>query len=142
MHRSGHQVIPLHTTTSKVIINQLTNIFSRCGFPAAIVSNNGPQFTGKCFHKWLKGKGIAHIRSSPCHPQGNGVVEWLHRPVNGMISKLIEKKGNWAAVVPMALYFIWSSPCSATGMSPFMARQGREPATLVQLLHKAWTWEM
>ena len=43
------EAIPLRTTTSKVIINQLTNIFSRCGFPAALVSDNGPQFTGKCF---------------------------------------------------------------------------------------------
>ena len=116
------EAILLRTTTSNVIINQLTNIFSRCGFPAAIVSDNGPQFTGKCFQKWLKGKGIAHIWSSPYHPQGNGVVERLHRTLNGMISKLTEKKGNWATVVPMALYFIRRSPCSATGMSPFMAR--------------------
>ena len=131
------EAIPLRTTMSKVIINQLTNIFSRCGLPAAIVSDNGTQFTGKCFQKWLEGKGIAHIRSFPYHPQGNA-VERLHRTLNGMISKLIEKKGNWAAVVPMALYFIRSFPCRATGMSPFMARQGWEPATPVQLLYKAW----
>ena len=50
----------------------------------------------------------------------------------------MEKKGNWASVVPMVLYFIRSSPCSATGMSPFMARQGWEPATPVQILYKSW----
>ena len=131
------EAIPIRTTTSKVIISQLTKIFRRCGFPAALVSDYGPQFTGKCFQKWLKGKVIMHIRSSPYHPQGNGVVERLNRTLNSMISKLIEKKGNWAAVVPMVLYFIRSSPYSATGMSPFMARQGWEPATPVQLLYKA-----
>ena len=132
------EAIPLRTTMSKVIITQLTTIFSRCGFPTAIVSDNGPQFTGKGFQKWLRDKGIRHIRSSPYHTQGNGVVERLHRTLNGIIGRTVEKKGNWAAVVPMALYFIHCSPCNATGMSPFMARQGWEPATPVQLLYKAW----
>ena len=55
------KAIPLRATTSKVIIQQLT-------IPTALVSDNGPQFTGKGFQKWLRDKGIAHIRSSPYHP--------------------------------------------------------------------------
>ena len=55
-----------------------------------------------------------------------------------MVAKLVERKGNWASVVPIALYFICSSPCSATGKSPFMARQGWEPATPIQLLYNSW----
>ena len=125
------EAIPLRTTMSKVIITQLTSIFSRCGFPTALVSDNGPQFMGKTFQKWLRDKGITHIRSLPYHPQGNGVIERLHKTLIGMISKLIENKGNLEAIVPMALYFIRCSPCSATGMSPLLARQGWEPATVV-----------
>ena len=120
-----------------MIIAQLTNVFSRCGFPTALISDNGTQFTGKVFTKWLKQHGIKHVRSSPYHPQGNEVVERLHRTLNGMVAKLVKKKGNWAAVTPMALYFIQSTPCSVTGLSPFMARQGWEPVTLIQLLYKA-----
>ena len=132
------EAIPLRTTTSKVTIQQLTTIFSRCGFPTALVSNNGPQFTWKGFQKWLRDKGIAHIRSSPYHPQGNGIVERLHRTLTSVIGKMIDKKGNWAAVVLMALYFIRYSPCSATRMSPFLARQDWEPATPLQMLYKSW----
>ena len=55
-----------------------------------------------------------------------------------MVAKLVEKKGNWASMVPMALYFIRSFPCSATGMSPFIARQRWEPVTPVQFLYKSW----
>ena len=102
--------ISIRTATANVIVTQLTNIFSRCGFPTAITLDNGTQFTGKTFSKWLKQKGIQHIPSSPYHPQGNGVVERLHRTLNSMVAKLIEKKGNWASVIPMALYFIRSSP--------------------------------
>ena len=79
------------------------------------------------------------MRASPYHPQGSGVVERLHRTLNNMVAKLVEKKGNWASVTPMALYFIRSTPCATTGLSPFMARQGlEEPATPIQVLYKAW----
>jgi len=99
-----------------------------------IISDNGPQFVGKKFAKY----GITHVKSSPYHPQGNGVVERLHHTLNAIITKTTESKGNWASVVPMALFFIRSVPCHATGASPFLAKQGWEPATPLQLMYGAW----
>jgi len=90
------------------------------------------------FEKWLKEKGVQHVKSSPYHPQGNVVVERLHRTLSAMITKTCESKSNWAKVVPMALYFIRCSPSDTTGLSPFMARQGWEPNTPLQLLYKSW----
>ena len=132
------EAIPLKSTTAKIITRTLVSIFTRCGFPLRITTDNGPQFKGDFFEKWLKGLGIKHVVSSPYHPQGNGVVERLHRTLNQMIAKLTEKKGNWASTVPMALLFIRSTPCSATGLSPFLARQGWEPTTPLELLYMAW----
>ena len=132
------EAIPLRTTTAKIITHSLVSIFTRCGFPLRITTDNGPQFKGKFFKKWVTGLGIKHVVSSPYHPQGNGVVERLHRTLNQMISKLTEKKGNWASTIPMALFFIRSTPCSAMGMSPFLARQGWEPTTPLELLYRAW----
>jgi len=54
----------------------------------------------------LKEKGIEHVKASPYHPQGNGVIERLLRTLNAMIGKITDKKGNWASVVPMALYIL------------------------------------
>ena len=132
------EAIPLRTTTAKVITTHLMSIFSRCGFPARLTTDNGPQFKGEFYKKWAKHQGIQHVYSSPYHPQGNGVVERLHRTLNAMIAKMTDKKGNWASTIPMALYFLRSTPCSATGLSPFMARQGWEPATPLHLLYRAW----
>ena len=132
------EAIPLRRTTTRIVLEQLTNIFSRCGFPATIVTDNGPQFVATSFTKWLRDKGIRQVRASPYHPQGNGVVERLHRTLNGVIAKSIECKGNWAAIVPMALYFVRCTPNNATGMSPFVASHGWEPATPLQLLYKSW----
>ena len=132
------EAIPIRSITAKTIITQLTNILSRCCFPTCITSDNESQFTGHTFQKWLRHHGVKHVRSSPYHPQGNGIVERLHRTLNSMVAKLISKKGNWAAVIPKALYFIRSTPSATTGLSPFMARQGWEPVTPIQLLYKTW----
>jgi len=100
--------------------------------------DNGPQFTSKQFEQWLSSKGITHVKASPYHPQGNGVVERLHRTLNQIVAKTTGSKGNWATVVPMALFFIRASPCEATGISPFLARQGWEPSTPIELLYRTW----
>jgi len=84
---------------------------------------------------------MGHVQSSPYHPQGNGVVERFHRTLNSMVAKTAGAKGNWAAETPMALYFIRASPSEATGLSPFMLRQGWEPCTPLGLLYKAWAQE-
>jgi len=66
------------------------------------------------------------------------VVERLNRTLGAIITKTTKAKGNWASVVPMALYFIRCTPSDATGLSPFMAKQGWEPSTPLSILHEAW----
>ena len=82
--------IPLKKTTTKIVIDQLTLIFSRNGFTTTLISDNGPQFMSNAFEKFLKSKGIAHIKLSPYHPQGNGVIKRMHRTLGDIIAKCRE----------------------------------------------------
>ena len=132
------EAFPVRKATAKTVIGCLKSVFVRWGFPEKLTSDNGSQFAGKEFSKWLRDKGIAHARATPYHPQGNGVVERLHRTLNGVLAKTIECKGDWAAVLPMALFFLRLTPSSSTGISPFLLTHGWEPPTPVQLLYKAW----
>jgi len=132
------EAIPIRVCTARVIIDKLEEIFTHNGFPTTIVSDNGAQFVGKTFTRWMVQNGITHIKSSPYHPQGNGVVERLHRTLGAIIAKTTNAKGNWAAVVPRALYFIRTVPSDATGLSPFLAKQGWEPTTPLGVLYEAW----
>jgi len=90
------EAIPIRIGTARVIIDRLTDVFAHNGFPKTIVSDNGTQFV--------------HIKASPYHPQGNGVVERLHRTLGAIVAKTTGAKGNWAAVVPRALYFMRMVP--------------------------------
>ena len=130
------EAIPLRKTTTKVVIDQLTLIFSRIGFPSTLVSDNGPQFTAESFKQFFKEKGITHVKASQYHPQGNGVIERMHRTLNSVIAKSVDAKGNWAQVVPMALYFLHCTPNRSAGLSPFLLKHGWEPTTPLQLLYK------
>ena len=132
------EAIPLRKTTTKIVIEQLTLVFSRCGFPMTLISDNGPQFVATAFQKWLKDKGITHVRVSPYHPQGNGVVERMHRTLTNVIARCTDGKGNGAQIVPMAMYFLRCMPSRATGLSPFRAKHGWEPTTPLQILYKGW----
>ena len=130
------EAFPVRKATARTVIGCLTSVFTRWGFPEKLTSDNGSQFTGKLFSTWLRDKGIAHARATPYHPQGNGVVERLHRTLNGVIAKTISCKGDWAAVLPMALFFLRLTPSSSTGMSPFLVTHGWEPPTQIQLLYR------
>ena len=113
-------------------------MFSRCGFPTTLISDNSPQFVAQSFQKWLRDKGITHVRVSPYHPQGNGVVERMHHTLSNVITRCTESRGNWAQIVPMAMYFLRCMPSRTTGLCPFKAKHGWEPTTHLQILYKGW----
>ena len=116
------ETILLKKTTTKIVIDQLTLMFSRNGFPSTLVSDNGHQFTANSFKRFLKLKGIKHVKASPHHPQGNGVIERMHRTLNRIVAKSIEAKGNWAQMVSMVLYFLRCMPNRSSGLSPFVLK--------------------
>ena len=131
------EAIPLRKTTTRMVIDQLKSIFCRNGFPTTIVTDNRHQFTSELFRKFLREKGIEHVKSSQYHPQDNG-MERMHRTLNSVISPSVDKKGNWVEIVPMCLYFLRCTPNRSAGISPFLLKHGWDPVTPLQLLYKVW----
>ena len=64
----------LTKTTTSAVVPALLIWFREYGFPATIVSDNGPQFRTE-FGEWCKENYIIHVTSSPHHPQSNGLAE-------------------------------------------------------------------
>ena len=120
------------------VVQHLTDVFARNGFPGVLVLDNGSQFTSKRFKDFCERLAIKKIESAPYCPQSNGVVERLHGTLTPMIQKCIEEKRYWAEVVPLVLFFIRMTPVQTSGFSPFMIKHGWEPVTPLQLLYKGW----
>jgi len=130
--------VPLRTTTTTAVISALTEIFASNGFPRVLISDNGPPFVSKPMTDFCVRFCIEKVEFAPYRPQSNGLVERLHRSLVPMIQKGVEKKGNWAVMVPLALYFIRLTPSRSTGVSPYLAVHGWEPTCPIQVLYDGW----
>ena len=71
-HSKWLEVIPLSSTTSGGIIENLRMIFARL---ETLVSDNAPYFSSREFEEFLRRNGIKHVTSAPYHPASNGMAE-------------------------------------------------------------------
>ena len=45
------------------------------GYPSAVRTDNGPEFTSRAFMAWAQGHGVRHILIEPGRPMQNGYIE-------------------------------------------------------------------
>ena len=55
------------------------------GIPKTVISDNGPQCTEKAYQELMRQHGIAHITSSPHHPQLHGFIGRMISTVKGYV---------------------------------------------------------
>ena len=68
------EVIAMTTKTAEKIVHTLRFLFSRCGNPDQIATDNGPQFIAE-FKQFCLGNGIKHTLTALFHPSSNGEAE-------------------------------------------------------------------
>ncbi len=69
------EAFPLRTITTPKIILALVQLFSRVGIPEEILTDQGTNFTSRLMRQLNQQLGITAIRTSPYHPQTDGLVE-------------------------------------------------------------------
>ena len=85
------------TTVAMKIFSEL---IPRFGFPGRIIRGQGGEFENGYLKKLTELSGVQNLRTTPCHPQGNGTVERLNRTLLGMLRTLPENhKSKWASQV-------------------------------------------
>ena len=109
-------------TTARVLYN---NFFSVFGFPQRLMSDQGTEFTGDVIAAMCKLLGIEKIRTTPYHPQGNGLAERVHQTLQRMIGKLDpEKHRKWPEHIASMMFAYNTTWSQVTGYSPYFLMFG------------------
>ena len=134
------EAIPLRDITTTMVSEALLTIFSRIGLPAQVVSDNGPQFVSGLMQEVLTNLGIQHIKSSPYHPQANGLCERANGTIKSMIIKLAHSHPNdWDRYLPCILFSYREIPQETTQFSPFELVYGSNPRGPLNLIKDLWS---
>ena len=108
---------------------------SRYGVMQTLHSDQGRDFESEIFQSLMRLLGIHKTRTTPYHPQSDGLVERLNRTLKNMLSKLVnENQDNWDSLIPQILMAYRTSTQSSTGVTPYRMMFGREARLPVDLM--------
>ena len=82
------EAIPLKRVTAEVVAEAMLEVFSRTGLPEHILTDQGSVFVGRIINHLCHLLGIHHIRTSPYHPQSDGMLERWHASLKAMLNKV------------------------------------------------------
>jgi transposase InsO family protein len=111
------------------VITLMKSIFARHGIPEILRTDNGPPFSSREFRQFASDWTFRHVTSSPCYPQGNGLIERHVQTIKQMLQKSAdpyEALLNWRA-----------TPHSMTRVSPAQALFGRPLRTRLPVIARA-----
>ena len=138
-------------TVAKLLVEQL---FTRFGVPEQIHSDQGRQFESNLFAEMCKLLQIDKTRTTPYHPQSDGMVERFNKTLCAMLRAYIdENHENWDGLLPYVTMAYRATCHESTGTSPNMSVFGHDTRTPLDLVYQmppnvktapsnTWVWEL
>ncbi|KAK7934242.1 hypothetical protein WMY93_005138 [Mugilogobius chulae] len=133
------EAFPLRSIKAKQIANCLLQLFSRVGVAKEILTDCGTNFMSKLLKQVYQLLGVKGIRTTPYHPQTDGLVERYNKTLKHMLRKFVCDTGaDWDQWLPYLLFAYREVPQASTGFSPFELLYGRQVRGPLDLLRDYW----
>lgn len=133
------EAIALRTIDANKIAKELIGFFARVGIPEEILTDQGTNFTSQLMQEVYRFLKIKPIRTTPYHPQTDGLVERFNHTLKSMLRKVANREGkNWDELLPYLLFAYREVPQASTGFSPFELVYGRPARGPLDILKEAW----
>ena len=108
----------------------LEGMFARFGVPEELHSDQGRNFESRVFAAMCDRLGIHKTRTTPLHPQSDGLVERFHRTMKDQLAIVVsEHQKDWDAHLPLVVMAYRSAVQTSTSCTPALLMLGRELRT-------------
>ena len=120
--------VPLSDQTANKIVRALKDlVFTLVGPPQRLHSDQGRNFESQILNELCKAFGVTKSRTTPYHPMGDGLVEWMDR---SMLRGLVDREGKWEEHLQLLLYLYRTTKDATTSLSPYEILFGSNPPPL------------
>ena len=122
---------------AKTVARKLTDeFFFRFGPPEQLHSDQGRSFESDVVAEMCRLLGVVKTRTTPYHPQSDGLVERLNRTLLQMLATAVEDKAmNWDSHLRRLCIAYNSSIQPTTGYTPFYLMFGRQVRMPVDIMY-------
>lgn len=108
---------PMPNITAETVVKHFQKTWvARFGVPTKITTDQGRQFTSDLFKAMNQRLGVQHLRTTPYHPQANGLVERFHRTLKAALR--CKENDNWVEALPTILLALRVQLKEDLGASP------------------------
>ena len=133
------EAVPMRTVDAEAVADELVKVFSRVGIPEEILTDQGTNFTSKLLGELYRLLNIKALRTSPYHPQTDGLVERFNGTLKDMLRKTAQEDGkDWDKLLPYLLFAYREVPQSSTGFSPFELLYGWDVRGPLDVVKEQW----
>ena len=113
------EAVPLRSIEAKRIAEELVKIFSWVGLPKEVLTDQGSNFISKLLKEIYRLLHIKTLRTSPYHPQKDGLVERFNQTLKALLRRVASEGKDRDKMLPYLLFAYREVPQSSTGFSPF-----------------------
>jgi transposase InsO family protein len=126
--------IPTHDTITSAQLAELfvIHVFSKHGVPNHVTSDRGSEFVSHFFRSLGKALDMRLHFTSGYHPEGDGQTERVNQTLEQYLRMYSNyQQDNWSTLLPLAEFAYNNAPNATTGVSPFFANKGYNPAIAI-----------
>ena len=133
------EAVALRSIDAENVAEELVRMFARVGIPQEILTDQGSNFTSQLLAEIYRLVHVKALRTSPYHPQSDGVVERFNQTLKQMLRRTANEEGkDWDRLLPYVLFAYREVPQESTGFSPFELLYGREVRGPLDVLKEGW----
>ena len=117
----------------------LIDMTARVGIPEEVLTDNGSNFVSKTMREYCTTMEIEQIKTSPYHPQTDGMVERFNATLKRLLHKLTQNpKVEWDECLPYVLWAYRGTVHKTTGFSSYQMLYGRHMRMPLDQMVRYW----